>query len=605
MDRKGIIGVTVAMAILLIWQFWYAPKFAPPLPPAAQTVAGSPAPGAGATLTGAQPGASSVPASTTGSTEATVAAAAPENTAPSDWPFSPQAAPAVPENLTTVTGPAASYQFSTSGGGIRRAELAFYPVDTGSNVDLNLYGSLPIGAIGGKWGDAGNLPYAVTVHDGNTVVCDRTDPGGLEIKKVFNLPFSLNDAQGYHVSLNITFENHGATPIRSGTDGYYLYIGSAAPIHDNDLSSYTAFDWDAAGSSQHTDVNWFSALNFPLTPIVIHPERPIYTGFADKIDWASVSSQYFTTVITSQNGSPGSGVWAQRHPLPGAENTHRYSLEGAIRLPAFNLAPGQSVTQTFDLYAGPKVYGVLKHLGGGQERIITNYFSLYGMTVFRPVSVFLLDTMNLLHSWTHNYAIAIILLTLCIRGVLWPVQNKATASMRQMQAIQPRMTELKEKYHDDPTRMNTEVMKLYKEYNVNPLAGCLPMFIQIPIFFGFYRVLGTAIELRGSKFLWVHDLSQPDTVFKLLGYPVNILPLCMGLTMVMQMSLQPKTGDQAQQRMFMFLPLIFMMFCYNFASALALYWTVQNIFSITQLYVTRKRTAPVAVKTPVTKRRTR
>lgn len=131
------------------------------------------------------------------------------------------------------------------------------------------------------------------------------------------------------------------------------------------------------------------------------------------------------------------------------------------------------------------------------------------------------------------------------------------------------------------------------------------MFIQIPIFFGFYRVLGTAIELRGSKFLWVHDLSQPDTVFKLLGYPVNILPLCMGVTMVMQMSLQPKTGDQAQQRMFMFMPLIFMMFCYNFASALALYWTVQNIFSITQLYVTRKRTAPVAVKTPVTKRRTR
>jgi len=166
------------------------------------------------------------------------------------------------------------------------------------------------------------------------------------------------------------------------------------------------------------------------------------------------------------------------------------------------------------------------------------------------------------------------------------------------------MAELKEKYKDDPTRMNTEVMKLYKEYKINPLAGCLPMFIQMPIFFGFYRLLGTAIELRGSRFLWVHDLSQPDTVFHIAGVPINILPICMAITMIMQMRLQPKTGDQAQQRMFMFLPLIFVFICYNFASALALYYTVQNIFSITQLYVTRKKTAPAPVTMPV-KRRSR
>jgi YidC/Oxa1 family membrane protein insertase len=298
----------------------------------------------------------------------------------------------------------------------------------------------------------------------------------------------------------------------------------------------------------------------------------------------------------------GNGVWAERRPIDA--DAKRFALEGAIRLPAFNLAPGQSVTQSFDYYAGPKIYGVLKGLGNGEERIITTYFSFWGMAAFRPVSIFLLNTMNLLHSWTGSYAIAIILLTLCIRGALWPIQNKATASMRQMQELNPRMTELKEKYKDDPARMNTEVMKLYKEYNVNPLAGCLPMFIQIPIFFGFYRVLGTAIELRGSHFLWVHDLSQPDTVFHIAGYPVNILPICMAITMIMQMQLQPKTGDQAQQRMFMFLPLIFVMFCYNFASALALYWTVQNIFSITQLYLTRKRTAPAPFKA-VAKRKTR
>ena len=244
-------------------------------------------------------------------------------------------------------------------------------------------------------------------------------------------------------------------------------------------------------------------------------------------------------------------------------------------------------------------------MGAGQERIITTYFTYMGISAFKLVSIFLLNSMNVLHSWTGSYAVAIIILTLCIRGLLWPVQNKATSSMRQMQEISPRMNELKEKYKDDPTRMNQEVMKLYKEYNVNPVAGCLPMFIQIPIFFGFYRVLGTAIELRNSKFLWVRDLSQPDTIFHISNFPVNVLPIFMAVTMLAQMRLTPKTGDQAQQRMFMFMPLIFVTVCYNYASALALYFTVQNVFSITQLYVTRKRTAPAPLKTLTSKRRSR
>ncbi len=322
----------------------------------------------------------------------------------------------------------------------------------------------------------------------------------------------------------------------------------------------------------------------------------MYGADSDKIGWAAINSQFFTTVAAPQNGATGTGVWSHRFPITtGAGQV--LAIEGALRLPAFSLEPGQSVTQSVEIYAGPKIYGVLKNLGDGQERILN-----FGM--FSIVSIFLLNSMNWLHSWTGSYAIAIIILTLCIRGILWPIQNKATASMRQMQELQPRMNELKEKYKDDPTRMNTEVMKLYKEYNVNPLAGCLPMFVQMPVFFGFYRMLGTAIELRGSKFLWVHDLSQPDTVFHLAGYPVNILPICMAITMVVQMSMQPKTGDQAQQKMFMFVPLIFVLFCYNFASALALYWTVQNVFSIAQLYVTRKRTAPAPFKPPV-KRKTR
>jgi len=174
--------------------------------------------------------------------------------------------------------------------------------------------------------------------------------------------------------------------------------------------------------------------------------------------------------------------------------------------------------------------------------------------------------------------------------------------MKMMAALQPKMTELREKYAADPSRLNMEVMQLYKEYQINPLGGCLPMVVQIPIFFGFYNMLGKAVELRNSRFLWVEDLSQPDTVAHLLGMPVNVLPLCMAVTMLVQMRIQPKSGDAAQQRIFMFMPLIFIFFCYNFASALALYWTVQNLFSIAQLSMTRGQAAPVLERVSVRKK---
>jgi YidC/Oxa1 family membrane protein insertase len=165
-----------------------------------------------------------------------------------------------------------------------------------------------------------------------------------------------------------------------------------------------------------------------------------------------------------------------------------------------------------------------------------------------------------------------------------------------MQLLQPKMTELKEKYKDDPAKMNQEVMKLYKDYGANPLSGCLPMLIQIPIFFGFYSMLGTAVELRNSSFLWVADLSRPDTIFHLAGIPVNILPLAMAATMIWQMQLTPKAGDPAQQKMMMFMPLVFIFITYNFASALALYYTVQNLLSILQLYATRNQPMPTLAK---------
>src|SRR5258705_10117262 len=229
----------------------------------------------------------------------------------------------------------------------------------------------------------------------------------------------------------------------------------------------------------------------------------------------------------------------------------------------------------------------------------------FGM--FKLVCQFLLNFMNLLHSWLHDYGLAILALTTIIKLTLWPIQNRANRSMRQMAALSPKMQELREKYKDDPTRMNQEVMKLYKSYGINPVGGCLPMLIQIPIFFGLYKMLSQAVELRNAKFLWVRDLSQPDTVAHLpvLGFPINVIPLLMAATQVWLMAVTPQTGHPTQSRIIMFTPLIFLFFCYNFAAALALYYTAQNLFSILQFWQNKRQPMPTLGKMPPAGKRKR
>ena len=216
---------------------------------------------------------------------------------------------------------------------------------------------------------------------------------------------------------------------------------------------------------------------------------------------------------------------------------------------------------------------------------------------FRIICQALLNALNTFHSLLGNYAAAILALTAVVKLALWPLQNRATASARRMQALSPKMQALKEKYKDDPTRMNQELMKLYKEQGVNPVGGCLPMVIQIPIFFGLCTMLRQAVELRGAGFLWIHDLSQPDTVAHIpgLGWPLNVLPLLMACTSFWMTHLTPKSGDPTQQRMMMFTPIIFIVFCYNFAAALALYYTTQNLLTVLQLYVNNRQPVPAPV----------
>jgi len=221
------------------------------------------------------------------------------------------------------------------------------------------------------------------------------------------------------------------------------------------------------------------------------------------------------------------------------------------------------------------------------------------------------------------YGWAIVVITVIIKLVFWPLTQASTRSMKRMQALQPQMKAIQEKYKDDPVKMNRKVMEFMKEHKVSPLGGCLPMLLQIPVFFGFYRMIQSAIELRGAPFLWVGDLSKPDTWFVIpglsfipfigvpgVGLPFNLLPLIMGATMLWQAHLTPPSPgmDPMQAKIMRYMPLMFMVFLYNFSAGLTLYWTVQNLLTIAQTYLTRNVAEPPStpkapVLTPLQKKR--
>ena len=196
----------------------------------------------------------------------------------------------------------------------------------------------------------------------------------------------------------------------------------------------------------------------------------------------------------------------------------------------------------------------------------------------------LLHALRFLNRVFGNYGIAIILLTTAVKILTIPLTQTSFKNMRAMQKLQPEMTKLREKFKDDPTAMQKEMMELYRRHRVNPLSGCLPMVLQIPIFIGLYNSLSGAIELRHAPFaLWIRDLSSPDRLM-VAGVGIPVLTLLMGATMLIQQWLTPQQGDPTQQRVMMFMPLIFTFMFINLPSGLVLYWLVNNVLTIAQQY---------------------
>ncbi len=307
--------------------------------------------------------------------------------------------------------------------------------------------------------------------------------------------------------------------------------------------------------------------------------------YAGTLKWVAVQDRYFMTSII---------------PAHAEEATMRlYVKEGnmveAQYLNALSdIRPGTQRGYQYALFFGPRSMKVLEEVGHDLSKALNFGF----FDIIAKPCVWL---MNLLYGVIPNYGIAIIVLTILIKIILWPLGSKSYKSMSEMKRIQPLMKEVREKYKNDKKKMNEEVMSLYRTYKINPLGGCLPMLVQLPVFFALYRMLYQAIELRHAPFfLWIEDLSAPDRLFRFPvehipfmepPYGIPVLTLIMGASMILQQKMSPPMGDPTQAKMMMFMPVIFTVIFINFSAGLVLYWLVNNILSIAQQYYIQKKYA--------------
>jgi YidC/Oxa1 family membrane protein insertase len=612
MDKKSIIGLVVCIGVLVFW-YTFMNKMYP---------------------SRGQMGGTNAVASATGTN---VQAEAPSS---SNAPSRPAAAPATPtttaterlatmdtsatEHLIEVTNESAHYTFTSKGGGLRLVELLDYPETvatrrssaTTSNrvATLNTYILAPTLAIYNGEGFQGDNVFELS-RNGNVIRAEKQLTNGLSIVKEFQI--STNRL----IEASIKLENKGSKELDLAAQEWV--VGTATPMGPRDNGQAVgALIYDGS-KTEDPGTSYFSPSGFLGCVRRLPPTD--YRSPSTNVLWMVAHNQFFA--LAAMPRKPAVGAVVRPVPLPRATGDEaslvatnapqQLGFEAALIYPELKLTPGQAVQREFVIFAGPKEYQTLARIAdqfGNNVDLVMGFGGFWGF-----FSKCLLLAMNFLHqSIGVSYSLAIILITVILKVLFWPLTQASTRSMKRLQALQPQMNAIREKYKDDPVKMNRKTMEFMKENKVSPLGGCLPMVLQIPVFIGFYRMIQSAIELRGATFFWVKDLSKPDTLFVIpglgflpaigvpgVGLPFNLLPLIMGATMLWQARLTPPSPgmDPTQQKIMRYLPLIFLVILYNFSAGLTLYWTVQNLLTIAQTKLTRTATDPAgagaAPKAPV------
>lgn len=527
--------------------------------------------------------------------------------------------PTTPETLVSIGNDVLSMTFSSHGGALNSVVLKqyYFALDPNQGPLTILFTNNPALQIMGIPGLERADDYELLISDSRTSVMTRARTAdGVNYERVAAL------RPDYHLLIMETFSNAAAHPVaipRHSIQLGAMRLGASTSIQRG--MGYLGVDTLASQGGEkvrHWGTKKFLGGGLTLSELFQPKHRQgagcIKSMFMGKIttplpytiqetiekpvDWVAVKNKFFCQILSYSDSAAGFNIQATRLLSPGGEDPNNSAswmgtavldqVSGGVLVNGFVLSPGEVARREATYYVGPKKLELLEQLSGHQEDVME-----FGRLKF--IAVILLRLLNFIHGIVPNYGVAIILLTVIIKVVFWPVTHKSTEQMKRMAELQPEVTALREKFKDKPEKIQKELMALYKENKVNPMMGCVPLLVQIPVFIGLFTMLRSAVELRYASFLWINDLSEPEGLFSAFFASIpfipslNILPLFMTATTFLQQKLTPTAADPQQQKIMMIMPFFFLFILYNMASGLVLYWSVTQMLAIIQLLIQRKR----------------
>ncbi len=470
-------------------------------------------------------------------------------------------AASVKSEIVTITTDVVKAHIDTAGGELQYLELLKHKDTVDQTKNLVLFNATPqqtylaqTGLIGGAFPNHKSTftvqPGARELGSDNTVkLVLESETGGVKLIKTFT--FKRGD---YNIDVKHDVINLSGEPI---APSLYLQLVRDGNKPGGESKLYSTF----TGPAVFTDAEKFQKLSFDN----IADGSDEHAKKADN-GWVALIQHYFVSAIVPQDK-------ASREIFTKKVDTNLYAI-GTI-LPLGTIAPGATASMTADLYSGPQETGVLEKIAPGLD-LVKDYGWL--TIIARPI-FWLMDQ---IHKVLGNWGWTIIALTVLIKLAFFPLSAASYRSMAKMKLVTPKMTSIRERFKGEPQNMNKAMMELYKTEKINPLGGCLPIVVQIPVFISLYWVLLASVEMRNAPWLgWIHDLSAPD--------PFYILPVVMAVSMFIQTKLNPKPPDPMQAKIMMFMPIAFSVMFFFFPAGLVLYWVVNNILSIAQQWAITKK----------------
>jgi YidC/Oxa1 family membrane protein insertase len=549
--QRTVLWVVFSLSLLILWDNWmrYNGKQSMFFPTATQQA--KPAAGAGNAPASAR---SDVPQSSTPAATTSPASV-------------PAGAAAAPSESITVTTDVIKADIDTVGGDLKRLELLKFKDGINPEKNITLFDSSAertylgqTGLIGGPFPNhkssfvARPGPRAIGGANDLQLVLE-SEQGGVKLVKTYT--FRRGD---YTIGVKHDIVNNSGAPI---SPSLYLQLVRDSSAPQTKSASFFAFDPVSTftGPAVYTDVDKFRKIDFSA----IDKGKEEYPRKANE-GWIAMVQHYFVSAFVPPEKAP-------REIFTKKLDNHLYAV-GNI-LPLGSVAPGATASSEARLYSGPQESSTLEKIAPGFDLVKD-----YGVLTIIAKPIFWL--MDQIHKVLGNWGWTIIVLTILIKLAFFPLSAASYRSMAKMKTVTPKMQAIRERYKSDPTKMNQAMMELYKTEKINPVGGCLPIVVQIPVFIALYWVLLASVEMRNAPWLgWIHDLASPDPYF--------ILPVVMAASMFIQTKLNPTPPDPIQAKVMMFMPIIFSVMFFFFPAGLVLYWVVNNILSIAQQWVITKK----------------